>query len=245
MAQANLPLHIASKYALEYRRFVAKKPKMAEPKVHCPCCGSSFKEWRPVFGRGRKAECHICHSFERHRHIWITLANDPDFFAKGTSLLHFAPEPFFKTVFGQNPNIDYYDCDLAKERATHQVDITQIPFENGKFDRIICSHVLEHVPDDRKGMRELRRVLKPGGVAYIMVPSEVREGTYEDSAINTPELRLKHYGQETHVRIYSRNDFVERLREAGFQVNTQFPKVRWGEEMYRDFTLGDNIYICR
>ncbi|AEG56754.1 class I SAM-dependent methyltransferase [Sinorhizobium meliloti] len=245
MAHANLPLHIASRYTLDYRRFIAKNTEMADPKVHCPCCGSSFKEWRPVFGRGRKAECHICHSFERHRHIWITLDNDPDFFKAGSSLLHFAPEPFFKTVFGQNPSIDYYDCDLAKERATYQVDITDIPFDDGKFDRIICSHVLEHVPNDRKGMRELRRVLKRGGIAYIMVPSEHRPETYEDPSINTPELRLEHYGQETHVRIYSRNDFIKRLEEAGFEVETQFPKVKWGDDMCREFLLGDNIYICR
>lgn len=245
MANANLPLHIASKYVLEYRRLVASNPDLAQPNVYCPCCGSSFKEWRRVFGRGREAECHVCHSFERHRHIWITLDNDRDFFKGRTSLLHFAPEPFFKTVFGQNSSIDYYDCDLAKERATYQVDITNIPFEDAKFDRIICSHVLEHVPDDRKGMREMRRVLKRNGIAYILVPSQTRPDTFEDPAINTPELRLKHYGQATHVRIYSRDNFVERLQEAGFHVEVQMPKQKWGDEMSRDFLLGDNVYICR
>ncbi|MFQ6183662.1 class I SAM-dependent methyltransferase [Sinorhizobium meliloti] len=244
MPVANLPLHIAAKYSLDHRRFIARNPKLAEPTAYCPCCGSSFKEWRPVFGRGRKAECHVCHSFERHRHIWLTIDADRDFFSKGSKLLHFAPEPFFKNVFGQNPNLDYFDCDLAKERATYQVDITAIPFGDEKFDRVICSHVLEHVPDDRKGMSEMFRVLKPGGIAYVMVPSEVRAATYEDPAINTPELRLKHYGQATHVRIYSRDDFVARLQECGFVVEVQFPRRKYGEEMCKDFLLGDNIYIC-
>lgn len=177
--------------------------------------------------------------------MWLTISEDPDFFRPGTSLLHFAPEPFFKAAFGENRNINYYDCDLAKERATYAVDITEIPFGDGHFDRIICSHVLEHVPDDRKGMRELRRVLKKGGVAYVMVPSEVRPDTYEDPAINTPELRLQHFKQATHVRIYSRDNFVERLRESGFEVDMQMPKAKFGEQMCRDFLLGDNLYICR
>ncbi|MDX0548510.1 SAM-dependent methyltransferase [Sinorhizobium medicae] len=245
MATANLPLHIASKYAFDYRRFLINNPDQVEAIGYCPCCGSSFREWRPVFGRGRKAECHICHSFERHRHLWLTIDADSGFFQSGTSLLHFAPEPFFKKAFGENPNIKYYDCDLAKERATYQVDITSIPFEDEHFDRIICSHVLEHVPDDRKGMRELRRVLKKGGIAYVMVPSQARPDTYEDPAINTPELRLKHYGQATHVRIYSRDNFVERLQESGFEVEMQMPKAKYGEDMCRDFLLGDNLYICR
>jgi len=76
--------------------------------------------------------------------------------------------------------------------------------------------VLEHVPDDRKAMRELRRVLKPEGWAILLVPI-TEHATYEDPTITDPRERLRAFGQEDHVRRYGR-DYPDRLREAGFDV---------------------------
>ena len=44
-----------------------------------------------------------------------------------------------------------------------EIDVTRITYDSNTFDVIVCSHVLEHVPDDDKAMRELYRVLKPNG----------------------------------------------------------------------------------
>ena len=67
-------------------------------------------------------------------------------------------------------NLDYISADLESHLAVVKVDITNILYEDNSFDVILCSHVLEHVIDDQKAMRELFRVLKPGGWAILQVP---------------------------------------------------------------------------
>jgi SAM-dependent methyltransferase len=94
-------------------------------------------------------------------------------------------------------------------------DITDIPQPDGAFDIVICNHVLEHVPDDRKAMRELRRVLRPGGLAVLQHPVQDRPDTYEDFSVVDATERLRVFGQEDHVRIYGW-DMLDRLRAAGF-----------------------------
>lgn len=76
------------------------------------------------------------------------------------------------------------------------IDVQNIKYEDS-FGFIVCNHVLEHVPDDHKAMRELYRVLKEMGVAYINVPV-LCDITLEDPSYNTPALRSKYYGQFDH-----------------------------------------------
>lgn len=97
-----------------------------------------------------------------------------------------------------------------------KMDITNIQYPAEYFDVILCSHVLEHVPDDRKAMREFWRTLKPTGWAILLVPI-MAEVTFEDPTIVDPQERLIAFGQEDHVRKYGR-DYIDRLREAGFKV---------------------------
>jgi len=98
-----------------------------------------------------------------------------------------------------------------------RMDITDIPFPEQSFDAIYCSHVLEHVQDDRKAMRELFRILKKDGWAILVVPITMEE-TFEDPSMVDAQQRLDAFGQEDHVRKYGR-DYVDRLREAGFEVD--------------------------
>ncbi len=100
----------------------------------------------------------------------------------------------------------------------HQVDITNIKFEDASFDRIICSHVLEHIEDDAKAISELYRILKPEGKALIAVPT-YGEVTEEDLTL-TPSQRTQEYGINIHVRLYG-TDVKERLEEAGFTVQME------------------------
>lgn len=97
-----------------------------------------------------------------------------------------------------------------------EMDITDIRYGDQSFDVIACSHVLEHVQDDRRAMREFFRVLKNDGWAIVLVPV-TSEHTLEDPSIIDPKERLRVFGQHDHVRRYG-PDFVDRLREAGFRV---------------------------
>jgi len=122
-------------------------------------------------------------------------------------------------VFRASNKINYINGDLNPLVADTKIDITDIKFENNFFDFIICNHVLEHVKDDKKAIRELFRVLKTNGEAILQVPiSKYSKETLEDSSIITLEEREKIFGQKDHVRIYGK-DYQKRLENAGFVVN--------------------------
>jgi ubiquinone/menaquinone biosynthesis C-methylase UbiE len=97
-----------------------------------------------------------------------------------------------------------------------RMDITDIQYPDEYFDVIYCSHVMEHVQDDKKAMREFYRVLKSGGWAILLVPITA-DKTSENSSVVDPSERLRIFGQEDHVRRYG-TDYLDRLEGAGFEV---------------------------
>jgi len=129
-------------------------------------------------------------------------------------MLHVAPEPCLAQKFKRE--YDYISVDLDGEKAMMAMDVTALTFSDESFDAIVCNHVLEHIPDDRRAIREFYRVLKSGGWASIQVPIR-GEVTQEDLSVTDPKERLRLYGQEDHVRYYGR-DFCDRLKGAGFDV---------------------------
>ncbi len=91
------------------------------------------------------------------------------------------------------------------------------------YDLVLCYHVLEHIEADRQAMRELFRILRPGGYCLIQTPFKTGE-IYEDFSIVRPEERLIHFGQADHVRIYSVQGLIDRLSQVGFAVERRdFP----------------------
>lgn len=127
-----------------------------------------------------------------------------------------------------------------------RMDITDIATPDNQFDCIICYHVLEHVPDDVKAMRELLRVLRPGGWAILQ--SAVRQNldkTYEDPNIVSPEERRQVFGHRDHVRIYGR-DYKDRLERAGFTVRLDNYVKELEDDKIKEFDLPENeiVYFC-
>jgi SAM-dependent methyltransferase len=195
-------------------------------RLECPICGGRFRRMR--HGRGRRdVQCPRCGSYERVRALWLFLRDQADLAAGGGRVLHFAPEPGIAAALGALPGVEYLSADLAPGVAMEVADITAIPHPGESFDAVVCSHVLEHVPDDRRAMAEVLRVLRPGGAAYFMQPVDFeRAETYEDAAIVDPEERRRAFGQFNHVRVYGR-DIVDRLQGAGFEVSER----RYTEEL--------------
>ncbi len=160
------------------------------------------------------ARCPQCGSRERHRlmHLWVTEGGGARL--AGRRILHFAPEKAVLRRMRGNPL--YETADLHQPGVTHRVDITRVPLPDASYDVVIAHHVLEHIPDDRQAMRELFRLLKPGGLAVLSVPINAsRRETYENAAITAPEQRHAHFSAADHRRFYGL-DFSERLAEAGF-----------------------------
>ena len=223
-------------------------------KVKCPICGWKGAEFLPCSVDNRKnARCPRCNSFERHRLYFIflkqILIND-----RSLKVMHVAPEDGVSRLFQSYNNIDYLSVDLNPDRAMKKEDLTDMSFINDMFDFIFCSHVLEHIKDDKSAMRELYRVLKPGGSAVVQVPMGEQEKTLEDPKIISPEDRLKFYGQSDHVRLYGR-DYKSKLEESGFIVEEiRFIETLPNEDVKKFALLPNNgkcveaegfIYLCK
>lgn len=166
--------------------------------------------------------CPSCDASDRERLYALYLdrafaARDP---ARRCRLLEFAPSFGLSRKLKRMPFVDYRSADLYRNNVDDRVDITDMrAYANGAFDVVLCSHVLEHVSDDRRAMRELHRVLRPDGFAIVMVPLvHGVDETNEDPAIDTPALRWKYFGSDDHVRQYGRGDFADRLAAAGFNL---------------------------
>jgi len=217
--------------------------------VECPVCERQFRKFLP-YGRRRlrpNALCPNCLSLERHRLMWLYLKNKTDFFDKPHRVLHVAPEQCFYKEFKKQQNLEYTSADLESPLADLRMDLHQILFGDNTFDVIFCSHVLEHVQDDRKCMNELYRVLRPGGFAIMQVPIDsTRLQTYEDSTICTPEDRENHYWQKDHFRLYG-EDYPLRLSEAGFDVTKECYVRELGEELCERYRISSSevLYVGR
>jgi SAM-dependent methyltransferase len=126
-----------------------------------------------------------------------------------------------------------------------EMDVTSIQYPDDCFDVIYCSHVLEHVPDDRAAIRELYRVLKPGGWAILQVPISA-DATFEDPTVTDPDARERLFGQDDHVRRYG-PDYADRLAAAGFLVSVDGFVRELDDREITHFGLerSEDVYFCR
>ena len=179
----------------------------------CPICERRFRRFEPAQGRAH-ARCPRCGSLERHRHLWLFLQRHTPVGRQPLTLVHVAPDAATEARLRALPDVDYIAGDLEGERGGRVLDLTDLALEDHSVDAMIVYHVLEHVPDDRRALSEMRRVLRPGGWALVQVPT--RHGaTDEDPAVQTPQERLTRFGQVDHVRMYGEADFPARVQAAG------------------------------
>lgn len=147
-------------------------------------------------------------------------------------LVHFAPEGGLGEKLKKYTFIKYKSADLERDDVDEKADLTKLHYKNSSLDMFICSHILEHIPDDVKAIKELYRVLKKDGFGILMVPLLLSlNKTYYDPSIKTPKSRLKHFGQQDHVRVYSKNDFLSKLKHAGFTIK-QLGSEHFGNDVY-------------
>jgi SAM-dependent methyltransferase/glycosyltransferase involved in cell wall biosynthesis len=216
---------------------------------YCPICGTHSAAFRSggVASKRPNAKCPSCGALERHRLFWLYFVNDlyPKLPAdRMKQLLHVAPEAYVARPLHEADDINYLSGDLFMPNVMVKLDLTQMEFPDKRFDVIICSHILEHIPDDVKAMREMFRTTRPGGYVIVMVP--LYGGvTYEDWSITTPEDRLRHFGQDDHVRKYGR-DIEDRLRSAGFSVTARTYRSEVGPQIAQCLALKEQvIFECQ
>lgn len=228
----------------------------------CPFCPVSFRRFIPYAGKSsplfiqehiigggpsNNSLCPFCKSNERERHVYLFLKTCTQVLKDRVRILHLAPEKNLQRVLQRCENIQYVSADLASPLAALHTDINALCLGDESVDVVICNHVLEHIPDDGRAMREIIRVLKPGGWAILQVPiSASRNETVDGPSVSSPSERLRLFGQDNHVRLYGR-DYPRRLEAAGFFVERHsLPKQNGDSYAVRFGLLPDeDIYLAR
>jgi len=179
--------------------------------------------------------------------LWLYLTRETDLLTSVPRTLHIAPEVcimrHLRPHFDGHPG-QYVTADLESPLADLHFDVQQIPLANDSVDVILCNHLLEHVADDRAAMRELYRIMRPGGWGILLSPVDADyEHTYEDDSITDPEERTRIFGQYDHRRIYGA-DYADRLRGAGFEAaDLDYASGFSAEERKRFALPSDHIYV--
>lgn len=231
----------------KYRaRIILNKVRFFGNKRYCPVCNSHVSSFKP-YGLIQRdgAVCPVCNSLERHRLVWLFFKRKTSLFKEPEKkMLHVAPEKMISEKLRYLNHIEYLSGDLNSKKAMVKMDITDIPYPDNYFDVIYCSHVLQHVLDDRKAMCELQRVLKPSGWSILQVPIN-GDHTIEDSTIIDPVERGKIFGGLDFVRSYG-PDYCNRLKECGFDVEKINAREITSElEMEKmNIHRNENIFYC-
>lgn len=227
---------------------IAALNSIPSQRVHCPQCnwrGCAFRSLDCGKFVVPQAVCPHCGSHERHRMLALFYRQRPPaFLGQSGNVLHFAPERMTYDEIRKHPNLRYFsfDIDLAvypsdlRHGAT--MDLHAIPLRDNFAAGVFCFHVLEHVRDDRACIREIYRVLKPGGEAIIMVPFMMDQTETEEYGAPDPDMF-------DHVRGYSPLDFKHRL--APFEYEEVLPATLLTREEALRHGIPDSqaIYVCR
>jgi ubiquinone/menaquinone biosynthesis C-methylase UbiE len=184
--------------------------------------------------------CPECASLERHRNFVDYIKNNDLLINK--YILHIAPEKSLNQ-FIRNKSEKYYCLDKTPNRLyMPKDDMTNLNiFKEDTFDIIICFHVLEHIIDDIKAISEIKRVLKPNGLAFISVPLE-KESLFTYTWTKEDIDKQKKDGiwgiagkYEGHYRTYGQTDLNNLLKQYFTEI-----KLSNNEKM-----TSQDFFICK
>lgn len=183
--------------------------------------------------------CTVCGSSDRDRMIvsFLQKVGLPQA-AEHTKVLQIAPAATIETwIQTYCPHLDYETTDLYMDGVTFHSDIMDMRMVNDEtYDLVICSHILEHVQDDKKAMCELKRILKPNGLVVFLVPVMLDMDEIDEEWGLPEEENWRRFGQGDHCRRYGRKGLIERLEEQGFYINA-LGKDYFGDEVFEQLSL--------
>jgi len=227
--------------------FFRQRNKRGNKRVECPCCkfqGYDFYHQDTITFWMPSVTCPKCGSHERQRMLYLFLEReDPGFFERGGKMLHLAPEKSVRDLIDRNTGYRCISSDYSRGALSNTQgprfcgDLQHFCLADDSVDGLFCLHVLEHVRKDKQAVGELHRVLKPGGVAYIMVPFDMELDETEEWAEADPDM----WG---HIWAYSQKDFKPRL--APFEFKEVYPESFLTPEEVERFRVPrkEVIYRC-
>jgi ABC-type polysaccharide/polyol phosphate transport system, ATPase component len=248
---------------VEYKLDFIEKDEMTYKR--CACCGAAdikytplaayyseqmqaygCKPWLPEMLNQEEYSCPVCGAADRERAyaLWMkqTLSSE-----EHIKILDIAPaKPLGDFVKKEFPLADYKTGDLFMADVDYKLDIMNMKeIAADSIDLFICSHVLEHVEDDLKAMKELKRILKPNGKGILVVPLDLNQKEIdEDAACEDIAERWRRFGQGDHIRKYSRHGYLERLKAVGFSIKEwTVADLDLGKAMENGLSATATIYI--
>lgn len=230
-----------------WRDFYTHQREKKCNRVECPICGWEGYDFRMLncgWFAVPRVECPQCEGHERHRMLHLYLNREhAEFFEEPGTVVHFASETQVRQLIDRNKALRCFTTDYSwymvenHRPKAFQSDMQYMPLQENSVDTVFCLHVLEHVPDDRKGIGEIRRILKEKGVAYVMVP-------FMMDWKKTIEFEKPEPTWFDHVRGYAPNDFDDRLDVLDYEK--VMPSSFLSEEEIRRYSVPDSqvIYRC-
>lgn len=223
---------------------------------YCNICGADIEQWGycgndvktkySMIGNGKRVGlCPYCQSYDRGRWFYFILKNFTSIFEDGGEILHFAPERQIEMQLRKIKNCNYHTADIVEGVADYTVDMTNMPFEDNKFDYIIANHVMEHIEDEEKAISELKRCIREKGRIILSFPVTMDVNTFEIGNLEQEEERIYYYGQGDHVRLYGK-DFKEHLEAYGLKIEVYRPEELLLPKMIDEIKViqDDNLLIC-
>lgn len=222
-----------------YRVVAALLPR--QMKMYCPCCETKLRTfvsgeylkypeyYAPERYMHTKQEviCPVCSSLPRHR-ILASWCIDHRKELQTAKILYFAPE-FGMMLWMKRNHISCTTADLFAA-CDLKLDIQDTGIPDDSYDMIFCNHVLEHVDDFRKALKELYRILKPRGYLLCSFPMDPKVDLIEEEEELSEEEQIQRFGQYDHKRVFGMKA-DQLLIEAGFTAE------RISGEDYRDEIL--------
>jgi SAM-dependent methyltransferase len=135
--------------------------------VSCACCGGRFRRFLTY----PTALCPGCGSYERQRLLCLYFDSHPELLTPATRVLHVAPEDCIRDRVLRATPRSYLSVDLEYPQAMRRMDLTRLELADASYDVIFVSHVLDAVADEEAAIKELHRVLAPGGAVVVQAPS--------------------------------------------------------------------------
>jgi SAM-dependent methyltransferase len=217
-------------------------------RVSCPMCLGRFRKFLPYNGR-LGVQCPRCNSLERYRLLSLYLKDKTNFFRDNLKVLEIGPMDFFQRICKRNKNLKYISVDISSPIAMVKMDIMDMGLRDNQFDSIICYRVLEYVYDDEKALKELFRILKPGGWAILQsLVDRNRDTTFKveiGSLFSSQQLERNFEPGYNMKRIYG-CDYKDRIEKAGFKVKLDNYVVDLDTKTIKRYGLADNeiVYFC-